>query len=708
MTLAATTVDNPMSESYSRTETALDAAASSATRAGGSGSQLTGATPVPAQYTSSPNPKVAAALKRVTSELPGGGEARQGQVDMANAVSVALRSKRHLVVEAGTGTGKSLGYLVPVIVSGAKVVVSTATKALQDQLATKDLPFLQQHLGLDFSFSVLKGRSNYFCKQKAHEFATGGSQMGLDGLGDDGWASAAKQKERILDEVTQLIEWADDTSIGDRAELSFEPSVGAWSAVSVAAGECPGAAKCPLGGVCFAEKAREFASTSDVVVVNTHLYGQHVRSGGFILPEHDLVIFDEAHEVEDIIADSLGLEISAGRFSFLAGRMRQIIADVDKSVDLVDVGIQLESALTAFEGQRLLEGPSAVVSIRTALNAGIMRANKALDLLKGIPDDAGGGAGPRKIRAVQAATQLIDDLVTASELGTEATATTGQNDDERVAWVEAASKTRGPVLRIAPIEVGSSLFNAIWNDTTAVLTSATIPSNLSMRVGLPTAETDVMRVGSPFDYQRQGLLYCAVHLPDPRNERFEAASHTELERLLRAAGGRTLALFTSWRAMNNAAEAMRALKSELPFRILTQSELPKPALTKSFAEDETSCLFATMGFWQGIDVPGRALSLVVIDKLPFSRPDEPLLVARREKVGDAAFRLIDLPRAAMMLAQGCGRLIRTSSDRGVVAVLDSRLNSAKSYRGDLLAALPPMKRTRDFAEVATFLAEITA
>jgi ATP-dependent DNA helicase DinG len=623
---------------------------------------------------------------------------------MATAVHASIRSKRHLVVEAGTGTGKSLGYLVPAVAAGAKVVVSTATKALQDQLATKDLPFLHDHLGIDFTYALLKGRSNYFCKQKAAEFTGHDAQMGLDMGESDGWASTEKKKEQIQDEVVKLIEWSEKTSIGDRAELSFEPSPAAWSAVSVAAGECPGATKCPVGEACFAEKARAMASTADIIVVNTHLYGQHVRAGGHILPEHDVVVFDEAHEVEDIIADSLALEISAGRFSFLVGRMRQILTDFEKSVDLIDSGTQLERALTPFAGERLLQGPAAVEAIRNALNTGVTRVNKALELLKAIPDDAGGGAGQRKIRAVQAATQLIDDLVTASELGTASEVDTA---DERVAWVEAESKTRGPVLRIAPIEVGGSLAKSIWADTTAIFTSATIPTNLGARLGLAADNTVTIKVESPFDYKTQGLLYCAVHLPDPRQAAFEAASHKELERLLRAAGGRTLALFTSWKGMNAAAEAMRALKPALPFRILTQSELPKPALTKAFAEDETSVLFATMGFWQGIDVPGRALSLVVIDKLPFSRPDEPLLVARREKVGDAAFRLIDLPRAAMMLAQGCGRLIRTSEDHGVVAVLDSRLNSARSYRNDLLAALPPMKRTRDFDEVAAFLKRIT-
>lgn len=696
------------------------------------------------------------ALHVATSALPGGGEVRDGQLAMARAVGHAVTSGRHLVVQAGTGTGKSLGYLVPALLSGSKVVVSTATKALQDQLAAKDLPFLQKHLkgvlnpGMSepFAFAILKGRSNYYCVQKAAEMrlASGKDQLNL--LGDDDIGKRI-DPDRVLKEVTKLAQWSATTELGDRSELDFEPLPQSWSAVSVSAGECPGAAKCPSGEACFAEKARKKAAEADVVVVNTHLYGQHVRTGGHVLPEHDLVIFDEAHEVEDIMADSFGVEISAGRFSFLAGRARQVIADLDSNVDLVDAGIRIEAALTPFEGQRLVNGPGAHDSIRAALVTALDRVNRTLTLLRSVPDDAGGGIGPRKVRAVQGATSLAEELTAAMEMGAVRTSvvgvgggvgagassgvsaksfdpdadpfeTTAQALDEadefekvnvltsgeRVAWVEAASKTRGPVLRIAPIEVAGALAATIWSQITAVFASATIPSNLGPRLGLKTDNTDTLDVGSPFDYATQAMLYCAVHLPDPRGASFEPAMHEELAKLMIAAGGRTLALFTSWKGMRNAAEFMAARKPALPFRVMTQSDLPKPALTKAFAEDETSCLFATMGFWQGIDVPGRALSLVTIDKLPFARPDEPLLVARREKAGDNAFKTIDLPRAAMLLAQGAGRLIRTSSDRGVVAIMDPRLNTAKSYRYELLAALPSMKRTRDRSEVETFLTKI--
>ena len=663
---------------------------------------------------------VSAALARVTAQLPGGGEARDGQVRMAEAVADAITKGGHLVVQAGTGTGKSLGYLVPAVLSGSKVVVSTATKALQDQLANKDLPFLQAHLGERFAFAVLKGRSNYFCIQKAMELKTAGDN-GQMRFGDDlvEAGTAARARERVVDEITKIVSWAATSATGDRAELDFEPSPIAWSAVSVSAGECPGAGKCPSGELCLAEKARKEAAQSDVIVVNTHLYGQHVRSGGYVLPDHDVVIFDEAHEVEDIMADSLGLELSAGRFSFLAGRVRQVVTDLDKTVDLVDAGMRLEEALIPHAGKRMVDGPGAIPEVRRALVTGIERVNKALAALRSVPDDAGSSVTARKVRAMQAATALMNELIDASELGAvrakpamaavvdgDDPGQTPVESDARVAWVDQATRTRGPVLRISPVEVALSLANTTWANTTAILTSATIPSNLRARLGLAADSTEEMNVGSPFDFAHQGILYCARHLPDPRTPAYEPAMHDELHRLLVAAGGRTLALFTSWRGMKAAADAM-ATRS-LPFRVLTQSDLPKPALTKLFAEDETSCLFATMGFWQGIDVPGRALSLVVIDKLPFARPDEPLLVARRERVGAAAFRLIDVPRAAMLLAQGCGRLIRSSSDRGVVAVLDPRLSTQAAYRGDLLDALPPFRRTRHFDVVASFLATITA
>jgi ATP-dependent DNA helicase DinG len=261
-----------------------------------------------------------------------------------------------------------------------------------------------------------------------------------------------------------------------------------------------------------------------------------------------------------------------------------------------------------------------------------------------------------------------------------------------------------PRLEIAPLEVGGVLERGIWSKRTAVLCSATIPSSLGTRVGLPEGAFDEIDVGSPFDYATHALLYCAVHMPNPNSAGFAAAMHDELVALINAAGGRTLALFTSWKAMDNAAEAVRA---RVTVPILTQRDLPKTALVKAFSDDERACLFATAGFFQGVDIPGRTLSLVVIDRIPFPRPDDPLLSARREQLGAEAFKQIDLPRASMLLAQATGRLIRNASDRGVVAVMDPRLGKA-NYRWEIVKSLPPMKRTRDRAAVEAFLREITA
>jgi ATP-dependent DNA helicase DinG len=617
---------------------------------------------------------VAKGLQRVVGAL-GAGEDRAGQREMAEAVAAAISEGRHLVVQAGTGTGKSLAYLVPALLSGTRVVVATATKALQDQLATKDLPFLASHLGAPFEFAVLKGRSNYLCRQRAREVMGGDDQLELD---DD--------VGELGREVAKLIEWGRTSATGDRAELSFEPRPRAWASVSVNAMDCPGASRCPSGEDCFAEQARQRAEVADVVVVNTHLYGAHLASGGHVLPEHDVVVFDEAHELEDIAAASLGLELGAGRFRSLVRNARAVVdpADMPALDELDGAGLRLENALAPFRGKRLPAGLGDEVADVVRL-AGERAARAVSAIRKGDADD------PKRARAMQAAGHLSGDLAFVLE-----------EREGYVSWVEGPAHS--PVLRLAPIDVGELLADRLWGSVTAVLTSATIPPGLGTRLGLPADGHTVLDVGSPFPYEDHALLYCAAHLPDPRSPLYEAALHEELEALLRLAGGRTLALFTSWRAMQAAAEA---LGDKVPWTVLTQSDLPKPALIEAFSADEHACLFATMGFWQGIDVPGPALSQVVIDRLPFPRPDEPLMQARRDRARAAAFREVDLPRAATMLAQGAGRLIRSSSDRGVVAVLDPRLAKA-TYRWDLVKALPPMRRTRHRADVEAFLAEALA
>ncbi len=616
-------------------------------------------------------------LDAVTHALPDG-EERAGQAEMAVAVGRAIADRRPLIVQAGTGTGKSLAYLVPAIVSGVKVVIATATKALQDQLAGKDLPFLAEHVDRPFTFSVLKGRSNYVCLQRVHEAEADVAQGTLEGTTDT----------TVSQEVRRLAQWAATSSSGDRAELDVEPSPQAWAAVSVGPRECPGAANCPRGEVCFAEQARAAAAAADVVVVNTHLYGLNLEAGGALLPEHDLVIIDEAHQFEDVVSATFGLELFAGRFTNLARITAAILADPASVADLEQAATRLADALAEQVGRRLRGAMDQ--DLADALDFGRVRVEAVLGAVRSVPDDGPGDVGARKQRALKAAGTLIDDLDYVADVPV-----------THVAWVEGSADS--PVLRVAPVDVAEVLREALWKGPTAVLTSATIPVTLGERLGLEAGAFDELDVGSPFDYEHHALLYCAAHLPDPRHATYDEASQAEIEALVVAAGGRTLALFTSYRAMNAAADALRP---RLPWPILTQNDLPKPALIARFSEDEPTSLFATMGFWQGIDVPGPSLSLVIIDRLPFPRPDDPLLQARRDRARADAFRTVDLPRAATMLAQGAGRLIRSTTDRGVVAVLDPRLATSASYRWDLVRGLPPMRRTRDRGEAEAFLRAI--
>ena len=622
--------------------------------------------------------EAASVVRRVTAALPGG-EDRPGQAAMATAVADAIATGRHLCVQAGTGTGKTLGYLVPALLSGKRTVVATATKALQEQLIGRDLPFLAGVLGSPFTAALLKGRSNYLCRAALADAV---------GLPEQGRLVDDPPRARLA----ELVSWAADTPTGDRSDLPFAVSNAEWSAVSVGVGECPGRARCPHGEVCFAEQARDAAAEADIVVVNTHLYGLHLASGAAVLPEHEVVVVDEAHALEDIAADTLGLRLGPGRLENLARSCRGLFTPDHPAAAGVDAaGVRLGLVLDGLAGRRVepSEGDLGVALVGCGeAVATVLEAARSLDL--------GGDAASRRDRVSQLATGLAGDVRALAE-----------PDERRVAWVEGGAS---PVLRVAPVDVGAELAGRLFSNVTAVLTSATLAVGGSFdpvadRLGLPDGEWDGIDVGSPFDHEGSALLYCAAHLPDPRSDDWEAAAHTELEALVRAAGGRTLALFTSRRAMESAAAALR---DRLPFEVLVQDELPRPVLHQRFLDDETSVLFATQGFWQGFDAPGPTCSLVVIDRLPFARPDDPLAVARREAATRArrnAFAAVDLPAAAVLLAQGAGRLVRTTTDRGVVAVLDRRLATA-SYRWTLVRSLPPMRRTKDAAEARRFLGDL--
>ncbi len=593
---------------------------------------------------------------------------------MAAAVAAAISDDGHAVIEAGTGTGKSLAYLVPVALSAKPTIVATATKALQDQLANKDLPFVAEHLDTPLEFAVLKGRSNYLCLQRLDELQTDDT-LDLD-------ISDSPIKQSTID---QLKEFAKTSATGDRAELD-NISDRDWRLVSVGRDECPGAGRCPRGDDCLAEKARRKAATADVLVVNLHLYALAIMVES-ILPEHDVVIIDEAHQLEDIVAEAAGRQISAARVQQCARNASAVLVERDASESAETAATELHVALEPLIGDRLKSGPDE--ELGRALDNTRTAVDRVLNALRAVPDTAPPDTKAKAIRARQMATSLIDDI----------DAVRWPRDDE-VMWIDGPPSN--PSLRSTPIEVGPLLAENLWDNRVGILTSATLPPKATARLGLPstTAELDV---GSPFDYESNSLLYCPPELPDPRASDFRESQLAEIESLMVAAGGRTLALFTSFAAMR---EAVDKLEGRLPWPILMQGEGSKNALLREFVEDEPTSLFATMSFWQGVDAPGSTCRLVIIDRLPFPRPNDPVLQARRDRAGAAAFGQIDLPRAATMLAQGAGRLIRTATDQGVVAVLDPRLAKAKSYRWSLINALPPMPRTRERGEAEQFLRQL--
>ncbi len=620
-----------------------------------------------------------ALLDTVTAQLPGGGESREGQREMVRAVAGAISRRRTLVVEAGTGVGKSLAYLVPLSLAGRRVVVSTATKNLQDQLAGKDAPLVAAH-ERSLRVAVLKGRANYLCRMRVSEAGAGG-QLSLDG-DDDVPASLSNQLRRILD-------WSLSTSSGDRDELSFEVDARVWRQLSVTPQECLGRAQCPMGSNCFSEGARERAAGSDVVIVNTHLYAAHLAGGQGLLPEHDLVVFDEAHEVLDIFAQALGTSVNATRFRALGALARSVLSsdERDSARDLVDFADRLASALDQQFDAGVTTGLGETVTV--LLDEGARLVTRVGDRLRAQQANAGADE-LRRQRALAPAQQLANDLTRLRSV----------NPDELL-WLTRRDKEVD--LELSLVDVGPRLRQELWPSVTAVLTSATIPDGLISSLGLSEL-ADELRVASPFDYANHALLYVPEHLPTRNDEGAEAAIVSELVDLIAAAGGRTLALFTNRAVMRRVADAV---SEKVTTPVLVQDTLSRTRLIERFRDEPAASLFAVTSYWQGVDVPGHSLSLVTIDRLPFARPDDPLSQARRDRAGERAFYEVDVPRAAMLLAQGVGRLIRSTSDRGVVAVLDTRLATA-GYRSRLLNRLPPMRRTRTKDEVLGFLRTIDA
>jgi len=619
------------------------------------------------------------ALVDVTDALPGGGELRPGQLVMADAVDEAFAESRHLIIQAGTGTGKSLAYLVPAAKRGRPVLIATATKALQEQLAERDLPLVASTLG-DLSVAVLKGRANYLCRQRTAELAERGFQSALadESHGDDG-----PRQERLVASVQRILAWESTTQSGDRSELDDDVSDKAWSMVSVGPRECPGAFVCPQGSRCFAEQARNNAAEADLIVVNLHLLGSHMASGGTVLPDVDAIIIDEAHELEGVMTQSLGIELSPGRIRSLGTLARQVVksSGTSQAMELTNLAEALAIELGFFDDAarvELVDGEGVSETLRLLDEA----TRRILSALRDVQENG----DARVARAISAATRLLEEVGKLR--------TPGDND---VLWISGTRNTHALVL--SPIDVGPALAAGLFAQATVVMTSATIPPMFSQRLGIDPAEFTQLDVGSPFDFAQQSMLYVAEGIGDRRADDAEERIADELKALIDAAGGRTLALFTSRRAMEHVADLVA---DRVDYPVLVQGAATNRALIDRFRDEEDACLFATMGMWQGLDVPGRSLSVVAIDRLPFGRPDDPLLEARRSLAGSKAFSLVDLPRAATLLAQGVGRLIRSTSDRGVVAVLDDRLATA-NYRSVLLNALPPMKRTRSREEVIAFL-----
>ncbi|MFB9432475.1 ATP-dependent DNA helicase [Streptoalloteichus tenebrarius] len=640
---------------------------------------------------------------------------------MTEAVARAIRTGEHLAVQAGTGTGKSLAYLVPAlrhaVTEDATVVVSTATIALQRQLVDRDLPRLAKALapllGREPRFAILKGRRNYLCLHRLH---TGAPEEPEEAGLFDPFAVSA-----IGRQVKRLHEWSSDTETGDRDELV--PGVGehAWRQVSVSAKECLGVSRCPVGTDCFAERARAEAGKADVVVTNHALLAIDALQGYSVLPEHDVVIVDEAHDLVDRVTSVATAELTANAVAAAARRCGRLVSE-DIADRLAEAGDGLALTLAELSPGRLDDLPTplagAVAVVRDAAHACVT------------------ALGPERKEDVEGSTARKLALALLEEVHDTAVrllAAFEPAESERhdVVWISGGvtqDQVRPAALRVAPLSVGGLLRERLFGPRSVVLTSATLTlggtfDTLARQWGLPPSPAPRRRaegaatekeppaddtgspeldgpkwtsldVGSPFDHPRSGILYVARHLPPPGRDGLPPQYLDELAGLVEAAGGRALGLFSSMRAARQATEALR---ERLPNTILCQGDDSTSLLVKQFAEDEATCLFGTLSLWQGVDVPGPSLQLVVMDRIPFPRPDDPLASARQRAVaarGGNGFLTVAATHAALLLAQGAGRLLRSMNDRGVVAILDPRLATAR-YGGFLRASLPPFWTTHD-------------
>jgi ATP-dependent DNA helicase DinG len=672
--------------------------------------------------------KALAALDAALAAVPGSQE-RPGQRAMVEAVATALGSGEHLLVQAGTGTGKSLSYLVPALTSGKRVVVATATKALQAQLVDKDLPRLVQALTPVLkrtpTYALAKGRGNYVCLQQVHGGPGARADEPPESLFDGPASSLGTQ-------VVRLRDWAGETESGDRDEVPFPVTDRAWRQVSVSARECLGS-KCPDRVDCFSEKAREAAKEADVVVANHTLLALDVFTGVQVLPERDVVVLDEAHEFVDSVTDALSHELTIGEVRRAVAAVTDLVAETTVS--------RLEDARDGLEGVLQLLQPGWVKALD----------RHSLDVL-GLLEAAASAACSETTREISSGELAGDDVELARRERARAALTAVAEAAREIGTPSVSSAVYATAdgsttrLRVSPLRVGGALGSRLFGETTVVATSATLTLGGSFRhaagqlgltwlAGSPVGDGERhdgrdkaageealtgdeedppprwrhLDVGSPFDYPRQSQLWVARHLPDPGRMGVSWAREVDalLAELVQAAGGRTLGLFSSTAAAARAAAAVREA-TDLP--ILLQGEDSPGALQHAFASDARTCLFGTRSFWQGVDTPGPACQLVVIDRIPFGHVDDPLSKARLAAAADAGrngFLEVTLPPAAVLLAQGTGRLIRSTGDRGVVAVLDPRLETA-GYSRVLLDSLPGFYRARSKEAVLASLRAIDA
>lgn len=609
---------------------------------------------------------------------------------MADAVVHAFDSGRHLAVQAGTGTGKSLAYLVPSLhyahEEDACVIVATATLALQRQLVERDLPRLVEALDGDYTYAILKGRSNYVCLNKL------AGETALIGAEDYQW---------MKPHLDRVYEWADETDTGDRDHLDPGVPQQVWAKVSTTAQECPGASVCPHGDECFAEKAKAQARGVDVVVTNHALLAIDATSPIDILPAHDAVVIDEAHELVDKITDVSTATISVMALKMAATRAEKIVGKHSDGVDkLREVTGDLEEILPAlplgrWEESTPDEAKAPLAGVGDALDAVYTELSLTEDDAEGDPE------GYAEKRSLMSHVQtLIDGLERMLE-----------GSDADVVWLEKDLRDERRLM-VAPLSVASVLADNLFGTNTTVLTSATLALGgkfdaMARAWGLTDLPWDSLDVGTPFDTQGSAIMYLSKHLPPPGRDGLTDELLDELEHLILAAGGRTLGLFSSKRA---AVEATEALRPRLPFDIYCQGDDAIGALIEQFAANENSCLFGTLSLWQGVDVPGPSLSLVTIDRIPFPRPNDPLSQARKEAAdarGGNGFMQVAASHAALLMAQGAGRLLRATTDRGVVAILDSRI-ATKRYGSFILRSIPPMWTTTDLDTVTGALKRLIA